>query len=124
MNGALGKIARRGNTYCGSGCGRGCTWAEYQRAVKAGAALAKRLGPKWQPVIHENLGWHYRVHYGAVALFVHERDKRCYWADLHVFNRQFEATATTPEKALVAVCSQIRHQLVILRTAYQIMEGL
>ena len=50
-----------GSTYCSPSCGLGCPRAAYDLAVSESADLAKRLGPKWQPAVHENLGWHYRV---------------------------------------------------------------
>lgn len=49
---------RRGNVYCSlNACGRGCTWDEYQAAVKESKRIAKVLGAGWKPSVHENLGW-------------------------------------------------------------------
>lgn len=57
----LGKIKRLGKLYCGSGCGRGCTWAECQKAIVQANRLLKRLGKGWKPRVWENLGWHYEA---------------------------------------------------------------
>jgi hypothetical protein len=48
-----------GDRYCSPACGRGCTWAEYQAARKAAAALVRQLGRGWRAKVWENLGWHY-----------------------------------------------------------------
>lgn len=58
------KAVRRGDKFCAPWCGRGCTWAEYSRAVKKADALVKKLnaiGGKWKPRVWENLGWHYQA---------------------------------------------------------------
>lgn len=51
----------RGALYCSPACGGGCLRSEYNRAVKAAAELAERLGPGWQPRVSENLRWHYEA---------------------------------------------------------------
>ena len=53
------KAKRVGNKYCAPACGRGCTYAEYKKAVKESERLANRLGKGWKPRVWENLGWHY-----------------------------------------------------------------
>lgn len=60
---------RCGPRYCSPACGGGCTWAAYKGAVKAAAALAKRLGPQWKVLVWENLGWHYEVHCKGVQVY-------------------------------------------------------
>lgn len=57
----LGKIKRLGKLYCGAACGRGCTWAECQKAIIQANRLLKRLGKGWKPRVWENLGWHYEA---------------------------------------------------------------
>ncbi|MEN6550088.1 MAG: hypothetical protein ABFE07_28935 [Armatimonadia bacterium] len=54
---------RRGAIYCSPACGGDCTWAEYQRAKRCAERLARKL-PGFEPVVKENLGWHW----GADAL--------------------------------------------------------
>lgn len=49
---------RRGAIYCSRGCGRLCTFAEYQRAVAVADKLARTMGRGWKPKVWENLGWH------------------------------------------------------------------
>lgn len=60
------KPVRSGRFYCSPACGGGkfCTWAEFQTATKKAEVLAARMrerGGKWEPRVHENLGWHYCV---------------------------------------------------------------
>jgi hypothetical protein len=64
------KPVKRGSIYCSSACGRGCTSAEYDLAVKKAAALAKRMGKGWKPRVWENLGWHYMVRNGIFEITV------------------------------------------------------
>lgn len=52
---------RRGAIYCAPACGRGCTFAEYQHAVKSGKKLAATLGTGWTSSVSENLGWFYEA---------------------------------------------------------------
>lgn len=52
---------RRGDTYCSPACGRRCTFAAYELAVKRGKALARKLGPGWTHHVWENGGWHYQA---------------------------------------------------------------
>jgi hypothetical protein len=49
----------RGLLYCSPACGAGCTRAAFDRAVRRGDALAKRLGPGWTSHVWENMGWFY-----------------------------------------------------------------
>lgn len=43
---------------CAEWCGRGCTKAEHDKAVRIARALVRQLGPGWRPRVWENLGWH------------------------------------------------------------------
>ena len=52
---------RRGAIFCSPLCGGNCTHAAYLRAKRAATALAKELGPLWEPIVNENLGWHWKV---------------------------------------------------------------
>lgn len=46
--------------YCAPACGRKCTQAEHDLALKRAKALVAKLGAdKWKPRVWENLGWHY-----------------------------------------------------------------
>lgn len=59
-----------GEKYCSPLCGGGCTKAAYDQAVLDADALVARLkGTGWKPVIHENLGWHYRAVSGPVQVY-------------------------------------------------------
>lgn len=59
---------RHGDTYCAPACGRGCTQAEYDDAVKQAERLAARLGVGWTTRVWENLGWHWSVERGGVKI--------------------------------------------------------
>ena len=58
---SLGPIDTARGRFCGKQCGRGCTKKEYNRAVKAGYRLARRMGRGWTYRVWENLGWHYKI---------------------------------------------------------------
>jgi hypothetical protein len=50
-----------GDRFCAPACGRGCTAQQYDTAVAKADALAARLGPGWEAVVWENLGWHHKA---------------------------------------------------------------
>lgn len=69
---------RRGPIYCAPACGGGCTWAAYQNAVKrAREVVAMMKTGGWQDVVHENLGWHWRIVNGPIQL--HEDRDGKFW---------------------------------------------
>lgn len=74
------KPRRKDKIYCAPACGRGCTFAEYQRAQKdAKKLLAKMRGKGWKIRVHENLGWHYQVYYGGMNVYASGSGGRKYW---------------------------------------------
>lgn len=58
----------RGKIFCSPRCGGSCTKAAYDAAVKHAAELAALLGPGWEPVVWENLGWHYECKKGVAEM--------------------------------------------------------
>lgn len=64
------KARRNGKVYCAPACGMGCTWEKYLEAKRAGEALAKRMGPGWAAVVHENMGWYYCARYKQSGVHV------------------------------------------------------
>jgi hypothetical protein len=57
------------NRYCAPACGRGCTWQEYQHAVASADELVKQMkGSGWEPVVWENIGWHWKIVSGPVQV--------------------------------------------------------
>lgn len=64
------KPQRRGEIYCSSACGGGCTYEAYERAKSQTEMLAKKLGKGWNATIFENLGWFGKVEKGVVQIFV------------------------------------------------------
>lgn len=57
-----------GGRYCSPACGRSCTKAEYLVAQRMAAELCADLGDGWEPVVHENLGWHYGARKGKMTV--------------------------------------------------------
>lgn len=78
MSGAWPKgswtAVRKGDTYCAPACGGSCKFTAFELATKRAADLATRLGPEWEPVVFENLGWHYSVKSPCGRIHVNE-----YW---------------------------------------------
>lgn len=59
---------RKGKIYCSPGCGAGCTYKEYERAISKSNRLQKKMGPGWKTRVWENLGWHYKLTRGPISL--------------------------------------------------------
>lgn len=115
------KPVRQGREYCSSGCGRGCTYAEYTSAVRAGHRLACRLGKGWKPVVWENLGWHYKVVDKSGFLKVSSgksfpRKTPHYTAYLGADETggRWAETASTPAKAIELVRRQAEIELALV----------
>lgn len=115
------KPIRSGRFYCSPACGGGkfCTWAEYQEVTKKAAALAAKLserGGRWEPRVHENLGWHYCAVLTTSARGLHdqplmfkmyessgyscmfgegEASGDCAWHDSQHYSTPFRALAAT-----------------------------
>ena len=105
------KPVRRGQIYCAPACGRGCSHNEYLDAHKHAAALAKRLGRRWTPFVHENLGWHFKVISPCKQIEVHVNGPRSYWANLRIAGMQFEVTRESPLTAVHDACDMARRHL-------------
>ena len=70
-----------GKTYCAPACGGGCTKAAHDKAVAdADALVAKMKGTGWRPVVHENLGWYYKIVSGPVQVYPSRNGKEQFWA--------------------------------------------
>ena len=55
--------ARHGVFFGSAACchGRLCTLSAYEQATREAKALVRHLGPGWEAVVHENLGWFYKA---------------------------------------------------------------
>lgn len=62
---------RDGEKYCAPACGRGCTWAEHERAVYRASQLCASLGEGWDPQVSENLGWHFCARRPHLRVYEH-----------------------------------------------------
>lgn len=62
------KPVRRGRIYCSPACGGDCTLAVFRAATAAAEKLAVKLGEGWEPRVWENLGWHWEVLRGEIAV--------------------------------------------------------
>ena len=107
----------RGAIYCAPACGGGCTKVAHETAVRLAAALARRLGDMWRPVITENLGWfasavslcgRVKVHVNA-----HPGHRVIYTAFLGESGPggRWTATSHRPEAALRTVYAEARATL-------------
>ena len=89
-----------GGFYCSPRCGghKGfCRKSDFSKATKDAAALARSLGDGWEPVVWENLGWHWRVEKGFVEVW---RDKDGTYSCWLQGEKQFMADAETAEDAI------------------------
>lgn len=91
---------RRGKVYCSPACGGDCTWAAHYSATRNAAALAKRCGPAFKPVVWENLGWHYRAETEDRRVTIRQYAGQ-YQADVGGYH----GYGTTPQAALDAAVS-------------------
>lgn len=103
------KPVRKGETYCSSACGSGCTWKAYREAVQNAERLAKTLGQFWKPRVWENLGWHWAARLelpcnlegGRSTADVHPSVVGgTYWCSIVLAGEQSCATAHMPKVAL------------------------
>lgn len=103
---------RRGAVYCSPRCGGKCKHADFVKAGRDAARLAARLGPRWRPVVWENLGWHWIVAFGSSehhhGLFeVHKYDARNWSAWYNGFPQTIEHSISS-EGALALLKSKLR----------------
>ena len=62
---------RKSNVFCSPACGGGartCSQEKFDLAKKRAEELAELMGPGWEPIVYENLGWHYRVECGLLEV--------------------------------------------------------
>lgn len=111
------KPIRRGEIYCSSACGGNCKWADYQRARSTSSRIAKQLGTGWDPVVSENLGWHWSVIKGVLS--VHPSSAKQFWAsvDLH-----WSGSGPSPQLAIVAAVRNAAKELPLLRAIVELIE--
>ena len=109
-----------GKIYCSSACGRGCTLAEYEAAVKASEELAKHLGEGFEPRVWENLGWHWEVTgcNGRLKIHLGEQETTVY-LDLQ---KQFVVSRSTPEGAIESVFYKARKWVGELNSSLAVCE--
>lgn len=88
-----------GGIYCSPRCGghKGfCKKADFDKATKAAGALAKSLGGGWEPIVWENLGWHWMLQNGVMEVHPHG-DEFSAWLQ---GEKQFIAYGKTAEDAI------------------------
>ncbi len=67
----------KGAIYCSPWCGFKCTKAAYDDAKRSAGELRDYLGSKrWKPRVWENMGWHYEVTNGFLAVMPSGMDYR------------------------------------------------
>ena len=107
------KARRRGLIYCAPACGYDCTWAEYQECKRLAAALCKRLGQGWKPIIHENMGWFWRVQNGIITIHPYGHGRMItYSAWIETHGRQWIGkNCFIPERAVDHVVALVKRDL-------------
>jgi len=97
--------------YCSPLCGGDCKRADYDKAVRESAKLAKRLGPGWKPNVWENLGWFWQVENGVMVasergyLYFNTRPQIC----VAVVKGDIEAAIATALRIARSNIRQIRN---------------
>jgi len=120
-------VLRDGVTYCSPGCGRGCTWEEYQAALRGAEELAESLGNGWRPEVWENLGWFFKaesedgtmsvhppVHGGKSYTAFFERSKT---PNIQMARGNWHADGPTPQAAINAVLVIARDEIATIQHA-------
>lgn len=99
---------RDGTRYCSPGCGRRCTYKEFELATARAKALAERLGVGWETDVWENLGWHYCVIAGDVLTVhaMHHQGAVSYTAS----GGGVSATSEDPKTALILVRDSLKQK--------------
>ena len=101
---------------CAKWCGRGCTKAEYDQAVKDGKALAAALGPGWKHKVWENMGWHYRAVSPCRRMGVHHsgyqtRMFTAYLCTAGTVGGYWTGSAATPAAAVLQAARSAREEM-------------
>jgi hypothetical protein len=114
----------RGEVYCSSACGGGCTKAAHDEAERRATELAKRMGEGWKPRVWENLGWHYAVISPCGRLKIHPSIGDRYLAFLgeaDSYGGRWAEHGDTPEEA---ARSAIAHAKLEAANIQALVEGL
>jgi len=107
----------RGKEYCSPACGARCKKADFDNARVRAGALARELGPGWQPHVWENGGWHYEVKKSNGAVYEEDGEYR---ADLRFSfgtDTQLLVSETRPNApaAIAAVIARVEADIAVLR---------
>lgn len=62
--------------YCSPACGYHCPLVEYKLAMKQAECAVQQLGPGWEPVLNENMGWFPKVQNSEIGATIHIDDIR------------------------------------------------
>lgn len=119
----LSWVAKRtGPIYCAPACGFKCTYADYNAASKKALKLAITLGNGFVPEVWENMGWHWKVTFGKIA--IHERrdvDGPKVWYD-GTYDNAFWVEADTPKHVLLLLLqayeARVRHEKTVIGRIY------
>jgi hypothetical protein len=126
-------LRRQHLTFCSRECGAGCTVMAHDRATIEARELCDRLGRDWEPVVWENLGWHYKAELvnGDDFLAVYARTSgsevrgdwqvRGYGA---TFNHKSWHDDPDPIKALAGVVDEINAEVARLNAVLSTVRGM
>ena len=106
------KPIRDGEIYCAPACGRGCTHAEYAKAISESDGYAQHLGAGWKTRVFENLGWHWELisPSGRLTVSPHYREKKLesFTASIQMKNGPgFHANDKRPRAAISKVRAKV-----------------
>lgn len=87
--------------YCSPACGAHCTFDAYTNAVDKASELAQFLGPDWEPVVHENMGWYWSVKHSTLPIQIYKHEKHEEYNVYYNFpHKQFLGKGRSPREAL------------------------
>jgi len=111
------KSLKKSRRMCASWCGRGCTKAEHDRALRLATACARKLGKGWRPRVHENLGWYgYTVSScGRITVRVSSPRRNVQRFLAQLGDGRWSSSGLNPGAAVDAVVSQARSEVSRLR---------
>lgn len=91
----------KGEIYCSPACGANCLFEAYTNAVDKASELAQELGPDWEPIVHENIGWYWYVKHKTLPLKINKSLVQGYNVYYNFRHKQFLGSGKSPIKALL-----------------------
>lgn len=102
--------------YCAPWCGGDCKRRDYDHAQGAAERLCEALGPGFVPVVHENLGWHYRAERGMLVVYEHQPGM-AYLARLNTPVMQFSVKTNKAHRIVELMADSVNEHIGALNEA-------